>query len=205
MRVRSSGAEREPRPTDVSQHIKRLGVKVDLPEYARKTLAAIDAVHTDGNLPQLRFDEATIIGEAQARYYYDQRVIELDPAKSAPHLAFVHEIGHAIDYALGLGSFASATNNPALQRWRNAVYGSQGYIRILEYADSITSLAAAEYINYAMRNSELWARSYAQYIASRSEDPTLSVSQLRNRQDYEPDEVQLQWQDEDLRGYCQRN
>ena len=95
MRVRSSGAEREPRPTDVSQHIKRLG-EGDLPEYAQKTLAAIDAVHTDGNLPELRFDEATIIGEAQARYYYDQRVIELDPAKSAPHLAFVHEIGHAI-------------------------------------------------------------------------------------------------------------
>jgi hypothetical protein len=168
-----------------------------LPEYARKTLAAIDSVHTDGSLPQLRFDEAEIIGAAQARFYYDQQMIEIDPAKSAPHFALVHEIGHAIDYALGNGSFASATNDPALRHWRNAIYGSHGYLRILDYADRITSLAEAEYVNYAIRNSELWARSYAQYIAARSDDPVLLL-ELRNRQNYESDELQLQWQDEDF-------
>jgi len=195
-RVRNPGAGREPRPTDVSQHIARIG-NGDLPEYAQKTLAVIDAVHTDGGLPQLRFDEATISGGPQARYSYDQRLIEVDPAKSAPHFALVHEIGHAIAYALGDGSFASATNDPALRHWRDAIYGSQGYLRILDYADRITSLAEAEYVNYAIRNSELWARSYAQYIAARSEDRVLLL-QLRNRQDYKPEELQLQWHDEDF-------
>jgi hypothetical protein len=184
----------------------------------RRTLRAIDAVHGIGTrrLPRIPIAEevnSTRFG-AYARTVGGQAVrITVEQDGNHKSLTTAHEIGHFLDHqALGTtGQFASEASVPALTRWRTAVERSRAvfdlrdmvlrrWVEVRE-ADGSTStfLVATTYIGFLLRPSELWARSYAQYITVRSGDPVLTAQLASERErlpwmPYYPE----QWDDDDF-------
>jgi hypothetical protein len=177
----------------------------------REVVAAIDRVHGDGMLPSipLAFVDGPSVRPVHAvDGAFVSNVVGRDEVhaqaifirRRAPNRRFValHEIGHFLD-ACGLpGKGWSSESHPMLVPWRQAVIASRAYrglIELSEANDSTTSQRATVLLD----TTELWARSYAQFVAARSGVDALknSIDVLRQR---EPGEVYWprQWDDEDF-------
>ena len=101
-----------------------------------------------------------------------------------------HEIGHFIDYSgLGANAFASETDS-ALERWRKAVRES-GTIKHIAGMKSMRPKRKAVFLS----ETEMFARSYAQYVAKRSADPQMlkELDRIRNGIEY-----WRQWKDDEF-------
>jgi hypothetical protein len=167
-------------------------------------VSAVDAVHWDGPLPatpvvlrplrtvygRLRIDPST-------HSPIDIRISTLAPE---PELTLLHELGHLLDWSgIGTpGSFASDAD-PLLAGWRSQVVTSQAVKWIRSLSLIVTAAGVVQYLEGLLDTSELWARSYAQFVAIRSGDPTLLgyLDQIRMRRS---DEVYIshQWDDPDF-------
>ncbi|MFW6217419.1 MAG: phage minor head protein, partial [Verrucomicrobiota bacterium] len=124
-------------------------------EAYERTGDAIDEVHGDGPLPvrPLRTDrDLPHHGE-----WRPSEGIVLNPRTEYPDLSIAHETGHMLDYfALGTApGYASAAGQ--LAPVMDAIRGSAGY----------RALAEAGLGDYWLEPSEVFARAYAQYIATR--------------------------------------
>jgi hypothetical protein len=114
-------------------------------------------------------------------------LIEIDPRGSAPELSLAHETGHDFDNAFGvldptsgerlMGSQAALRGllKPELQNAYNEVFkaitSSQTYSNLktaLYYATENSYTGMISFTEYLMEPEELFARSYAQHIATRS-------------------------------------
>jgi hypothetical protein len=85
-----------------------------------------------------------------------------------PRLSMVHEAGHVIDLlAHGVQGESSAMYAIEWDRWRSAVLATDHY-RELRAFRAIEDDAVHRDVNYSLQLDELWACSYAQYIAVRS-------------------------------------
>ena len=110
----------------------------------------------------------------------------------------LHEIGHFLDaFALPSRGFSSLAH-PELDRWRVAVGESRAYRDLLDLSRAVAA-EHRERLLEALRLDEVWARSYAQFVASRCRDPSLhaevaAVSLGRAGEVYYP----LQWKDRDF-------
>jgi hypothetical protein len=97
---------------------------------------------------------------------YDRRG-RIELSRHAEHLglAFLHELGHAVDHlVLGRGRrYASETSR--LAAWWHAVESSRAFAR----------LAGAEDAFYWRSRREAFARSFAQWVAGRASDGGLSA------------------------------
>lgn len=168
----------------------------------RDAVAAIDRVHQDGVLPVIPVTPVThsplIDRHGQFSKIAGQISIEVNPASQSAALTVVHEVGHFLDYS-GLGNPGEwASEMPgAMDRWRAAISESRGIQRLrplLEAGadrtiETLTDGTVVEYrvkqgyLRYMLRPRELWARSYAQFIAVESADLTLlhQLDDLRSR------------------------
>lgn len=145
-------------------------------ERVRRVLALIDAVHRAPPLPSVRITASTRTWGSDGWYRFDRagrpREIVLNPESTALELAVVHEIGHVLDHqVLGRpGGFASR-RDPALLAWRSAVGASAACAEIRrDRRDRELIGRAVDDCVYLLRFEEMWARSYAQYIAATSGD-----------------------------------
>ena len=153
----------------------------------------IDAAHDDGTLPPIRVTQevskSSSLGEYRSPLYgptaWGKRGpgIGVNKAGQRPELTVCHEVGHALDELVLMASpsggvFASEVS-PELAEWRQAVSASAaaGACR--------TSLAAggttARYYRYLLTGREQFARSYAQYIATKTGDATMLAHVAANR------------------------
>ena len=190
------------------------------------TLDAIGKVHGDGELPPIPIESTASRGR-QGAYWHDPRIGSADKitiSRNADNPAFTlaHEIGHFLDHQginggqAGAGAFASLNVERAelagLREWEAAIKASRARKEMIDMAargkvevtlpDGITTMydVDSRYIlRYALDGEEQFARSYAQYIAVRSGDPTLleGLNAARNR---EAGQVYYatQWDDDDF-------
>lgn len=179
----SSGARQSPISAIMDIKINDRGLRQELNE----ALAAIDRTHDDGAVPAhvVRLGRSSALGE----FFRDQGLIVIKRTGPWRRLTFAHETGHAIDYyAFGdPRSFASETD-AAFAGWRAAIAKS----------DAVATLKAAANIPnraYFLRQLELFARSYAQYIAYRSEDAAMLADVERILGGEQP---WRQWQPDDF-------
>lgn len=165
--------------------------------------AVIRAVH---HLPSYPLEYR--ISRARKRYaaYYDYSTPQRDRIavsvyNATPHFSFAHEMGHFVDRR-GLtnpagGAFASRTS-PTMEIWRKAIAESESY-KELRRMKTVGSSEIQAALNYFMRPQELWARSYAQYIAVKSAHSAL-LTELQEIQAEMRDNLRLstQWREEDF-------
>lgn len=169
---------------------------------AERTLRAIGKVHGDG-----RLDHIPVVPERmteQARFSWRTsgaaHNIEVDPTQRFQEFSIAHEIGHYLDHtAMGTpGKFSSETarraspDYQAWKKWRSAIDGSDAFAML-------KALPTGQTRRYALDRRELWARSYAQWITTRSKDPHMraALDELTGRvgADWY---VAWQWTDDDF-------
>jgi hypothetical protein len=164
--------------------------KITLPtppffDTARAALEHINHLHGDGPLPAISVREEQL--NEPAAYEYDTqtgRALGILLSGDYTELEVIHEIGHFLDHwGLARGQFASETNE-ALHDWREAVRASSAY-RTLEALQGVTETTIEVFdehfilpvsqqdVRYFLRWRECFARSYAQYVAVSSGNPTL--------------------------------
>lgn len=110
-------------------------------------------------------------------------------------LTFAHEVGHLLEGALipppSRFGVRNWTTDVVMQDWRAAVKSTDSYRRLEEIArtgrvtigesgEMTSRVAPPGYLSYLLKEEELWARSYAQYISSRSRNETM-LAQVRAR------------------------
>jgi SPP1 gp7 family putative phage head morphogenesis protein len=135
-------------------------------------VALVDKAHDDGVLPAI-----PVTGKVPGRsngVYVSRRSgtpVEIGIKGTGPNpiMTTAHELGHFIDHqALDTaGRFASQVS-PALAGWRQVVLESAPIQAIR--AQLATSSQSRAYFQYLLAPEEIWARAYAQYIATRTGD-----------------------------------
>lgn len=157
---------------------------------------------------------------APAAFEYDQfsgvpDALIISNEIAAEAFEVLHELGHQADLLLSKmpGQFASQTGE--LSEWWAAVKASQAYQHLKSLSDgqivalqrgtqTLRRRARGKDLEYFLRPQELFARSYAQYVAATSQD-TVLLRQLGQRQSH-PDAQRLyteQWLDDDFEPIAQ--
>ncbi|RYZ81715.1 MAG: hypothetical protein EOP06_23005 [Proteobacteria bacterium] len=174
----------------------------------------INRLHRTENIPRLPI-QIEVLRHMHGGLDVRQSPAGLLPQKividrSCPHieLTVAHEIGHLIDL-MGIGQankFAS-DRDPIMLEFKSVIadsnaiktlklYHQQGYGPSPSDA-SRNVRVEKDLIEYWLQDKELWARAYAQYIASKSEHPHFKdqLQKLQSRTDYT---MHSQWSDEDF-------
>lgn len=151
--------------------------------------------------------------------------IAIDPDGPHIELTTAHEVGHYIDhqalakaiirsqgstdYEKFAGTWASpqAHDEPALKRWWQVVTQSKAYQTLdakrknpaghaVTVASGYTVEPSPSFIDYLLDPSELWARSYSQYVASKSQSRAMleGVKDARQSKLY----AEAQWDEQDF-------
>jgi HK97 family phage portal protein len=166
-----------------------------------EAIGAIDRVHGDGTLPNLPVvTKSDMDAYGQYRYFTSGKAdsIRINSKGNHHQLTLAHEIGHFLDQqALGGAKAMASDRDPRLEAWRRAVDESQAVQRLTDkrrnpenYAAEVehagqryTAKPDRLFTAYLLRREELWARSYAQYIAERSGNATLLAQLAAERVD----------------------
>jgi hypothetical protein len=179
-------------------------------EITKSVLDAIDSVHGDGVLPFIQV-ESTSAKTFSAQYVYKasgtSETIRIKPKFEDAEFNMLHEIGHFIDHKglSGDRKWRFATDDmEELKEWKTAVTASKTMKRleniILEKDDVFRKAAYSRDLKHALymnETREVWARSYAQYIAIKSGNPKL-MAQLRRGQEFSRTGYPDQWDDTDF-------
>lgn len=160
-------------------------------EKVGRVLTAIDKVHGDGALPIIplkRLPSNASYEGAYYRTYSDEAVkIALRAGADHPELTVAHEIGHFIDHKGFPGAGYASPTSPLFAGWRDAIRNSEAFKRLqalaagpdLHIVNGRGVGINKGYVDYLSSWHELWARSYAQYIAMKSGDETMLSQLLR--------------------------
>lgn len=168
-------------------------------------LSAIDSVHGDGTLRPIPINQRkskTTWGQYKYRQMRDRSIpveININPTEGN-HAAttMAHEVGHYLDdQSLRITQVLPTDKiTPEIQAWRKTIADSEAVKTLQDWrskgheititdpntGQERTGKVDATYIKYMLRHDELWARSYAQYIATRSGNPTMlaEISAIRS-------------------------
>ena len=191
--VKGSGQKKQAL-NPVSSSLQYNGTDQEYKDMIRRVLNAIDNIHDDGELniipvtDQLMEDLGLFTGVRIARkypdgttkYFYEGKSINVSPHADNKNLTFAHEIGHFIDYkGIGKPGQMSSIQSPIVNKWREAVLESKQYNYLVKLRDTVKDPESLEHLYYLLDMDELWARSYAQYVAQKSGDAVL-LKELEN-------------------------
>jgi hypothetical protein len=193
-------------PDDDAPLVRPVSAALALPtgrlgELARFALAVVDRVHLDGELPRIPIDRYRDKSHFEGQYRYKvnsgrAQGIGIDPFGPVPEFAVLHEIGHFLDHqALGKpGAFAS-NRHPDLEEWRRAVRATRSYLGLRELREKNPSFPG---VRFLLKYTELWARSYSQYVAVKSQNTTLLQQLANDREHQELPYNWAHWEDDDF-------
>ena len=185
--------QEKPQPSGppVSGHVANVtsGVK----QIVNHAMAQIDKVHGDGGLPSVQIDGRPGRGSSGV-FRVNENSIGLAANGPHPELTLAHEAGHWIDRrAFALPPFKFMSESDLGAAWRTAVEQSTAYKQLRQVDPK--SPKDSHYLSYLTSWKELWARSYAQFIAENSGDERM-LKQLQGR--LQGGIPQLQWSADDF-------
>ena len=139
------------------------------PELAR-ALAAASALHvlrSDLEPVPVRATSTTSQSGCYRLRHGDPVDLRVSRRHGRVALSFLHELGHFVDHQLGseLGPTWASERHEAFAGWREAVS------RLPARLPASTGRSRRRYFN---SSKEMWARSYAQTVLARSQDPGLN-------------------------------
>jgi hypothetical protein len=157
-------------------------------------LADIDRVHGDGNLPSVPAGivESSLRAKGVQAYYASAqsgRPLRFGYGSKAmahqPHMAVYHETAHFLDHAGFDGDLTTMTSGSSdlFAEWRKAVRASAAIQNMQNWRNGIGAPLGVNtsHLDYHLSTDEIWARSYAQYIAVKSGNKA-ALKELRNMQ-----------------------
>lgn len=163
-------------------------------DYATKV---IDGIHGDGKLPGCSANMNNKMSALGSFDYYC-RILNVRMNNNAhPELTAIHEIGHYIDYH-GLSKepgklrMTDSVDNPKVRSLIDTLRNSKTIDNGIEYYSD-----SPAFQSYYLRDREIFARAYAQYIATKSGDAVL-LKQLKESQENSYSKY-MQWPDEEFR------
>ena len=176
-----------------------------------RAISLVDKVHDDGELPKIYFIKST---DKEVLGYIGMdkitgRAKQISVSTYSPHkeLTTLHEIGHFLDLE-GFGKkgfFSSKQSLEILDDWFAAVRKSKA-IKSLEkmkqerkYKGIHLSVKQMKFVNYLLYEHEIWARAYAQYIATKSGDVTTKEQVQLKRTSGGDIWLSQQWSDSDFK------
>jgi len=176
-----------------------------------RALAAIDAVHPFFAQPLIPLvlkpgTDQTLGGTGVGGYAHWRGVplsVDISSDSPSPGLSTLHEIGHQLDQQV-FAPIASAEQwgsdlDPLLDEWREAVMASRGYSTLVLNCERSIETMDPELVLYAISLKEAFARSYAQWIATRSDDDELHAElDVTLDRESEPGMIAWQWQADDF-------
>jgi len=148
-------------------------------------LGVIDAIHGDGDLPEIplgwskstkwngamKFSVNKLSGEMTATS------ISVSTISPHPHMTVAHEIGHFLDQQ-GIGSRRFASVDPKFsllfKAFNDAIAGSDSFQVIQKLTTLNLSQKTKEHLAYIQQPEELFARAYAQWVATKSKNKTFA-------------------------------
>ncbi len=177
------------RPLETSPDGVSLETIISVPdgnEYtqARRALDIIRRIHGDGQIPPISVREWRFADHPAALEYdhNDDGTIRPRGILVGFGLEYsahdvIHEIGHLLDWAIGRKVYASQSNHPLLAKWREAVESTTTIRRLRALDGQKTMIWRGEEImvdqkeiTYQPNPTEMFARTYAEFIASVSGD-----------------------------------
>jgi hypothetical protein len=207
----------EPLPA-VSSAFTIKGVGSDVKAAFVEALADIDAIHTDGLLPEIE-SVSSNSNSVDGFFRYktadpmDGPEISVSERSDSKDLTAAHEIGHAID-VVGVGQGKTVVDsNQEFKAWRKAINDSNP-IKFLKSLLTKTSLTLEyegrsitvdlsrkeikKHIRYLLKPEEIWARSYSQFVASRSSRPIMKKQLQKEMESLEGFVFKTQWPDSEF-------
>lgn len=195
-------------------------------KHYKRALDAIDSVHGDGDLPEIPIktnSQMRSFGRLNSRWKgkkdgWVTEFIEVNGKKDHPELTSVHEIGHFLDNHgmahdianwgatdnLNFGTiwddYIRALNNSDWMKtaMRMSALPEEFAVEVSEGALSWTAQVDQRHLRYLTSSREIWARSYAQYIATKSGDEVL-LAQLADRREEMIYGMINQWDEDDFK------
>lgn len=212
----NTGTVAKGKPVSEAFNVKKSILTSFQEQRVADAIATIDSVHGDGELPNVLVG---INGERSRSgvFIFDEKAqkfeIGISSLSTHPELVFAHETGHLLD-SKGLGEGgkpASKSGSPEMKEWATAVNSSAAITHLNEmkkfpyqYEKEVTQKDGTivsvrpdkAYLVYATSDVEVFARSYAQYIAVRSGNQEMlkAVRDSRMSTLYPG----LQWEDSDF-------
>lgn len=186
-----------PDGTPVSEAVVIKANDVGVRQSIEHVLRVIDSVHGDGEL--LRGTEinnartgAGVLGVCRRQmtsWANGDVKMSISIARLGPYKEFtaVHELGHFLDVS-GLGMrnwIPGSTLGTELSGWKQAIENSSAYQQLTQKLAGMPKRSpGAKHLEYLLNSEELFARSYAQYVASKSGDRVLldQLEKLRTSQ-----------------------
>lgn len=187
----------------------------------RRAAGLIDQVHGDGSLPSVPVRAEHLPLGDYGRYRYRPATGEPHDIQMSTYLlfqkpsfvsgTFIHEVGHFLDHQgmFGQGVYASeaaANGHGPLVGWWRAIEGTPEHQRLRDMLQNPGQYTLSngnpfgpievDFLEYLSRPRELWARSYMQYIAVRTDDPFLRIY-LNEGHDEEFGDI-MQWDNENF-------
>jgi hypothetical protein len=161
----------------------------------RRAFDVIDSVHGDGKLPII---PTGAVNPRQARMGTQAGYVHLrggqpyslvfgnNILKHAPHIGVFHETGHFLDHAGFDGDYSAfESESPGiLDGWRQSVKTSKAIQTMADWRRGTGRPMGAsdQMLDYMLSAKETWARSYAQWVATRSGNAA-ALKELANMQE----------------------
>jgi hypothetical protein len=174
-------------------------------QVRRQTVAAakaIDGVHGDGQLEEfpvkaLRSSRG-VAGVTRISIGGRISGVDINPSGPWPELTVCHELGHVLDHVVfgGGRELGSTVAGGQLTDVMQAIGRSAAVKRLRDSAATadLPDVMRKRISNYLLYAPELWARAYAQYVASKTDDVALR-KQLAKRLEAKGAE---QWEADDF-------
>lgn len=177
----------------------------------REALTAIDQVHGDGPLPEIPVGTSTArsrLGAYWSSSTGEAKKITINVNGDHIRMTTAHEIGHFLDHhGIGAPGKWASERSDLLEVWRIAVKESQAYKTllsvkpgpvtiVLEDGRQMSYYRDGKYLRYLQTTRELFARSYAQYVATRSGNAAMRAELDKLVRDQV--DIPTQWGDDDF-------
>jgi hypothetical protein len=201
-----------------SGNSKRVSVinqaKGDRKAAVEATIEEINRIHRVDNLPRLPLIVEVLRGMHGAlntrstKNGLEPQGISIDRGCQHVEMTTAHEIGHLIDL-VALGEpyrFASHGKNEIMEDFKTAVAESNAIKNLRIYQEGnapdatdkkLNSPLEKHLVSYWLQEHEIWARAYAQYIATKGGNENLKA-QLKDVQNKSSFQRERQWSEEDF-------
>jgi DNA-directed RNA polymerase subunit F len=172
----------------------------------KESVEIIDSVHGGTGLPMIRVRNANVRenGFFSRGKQYPREIAIRTENNPMPHVSLFHEVGHLLDFSgIGTQSKFASIGDPLLDGWRYALMKSNAYRNLVAHRFRIEQGALwgntdqLIYARYITSLEEFWARSYAQYIATKSDS---IMAKLELNLILQNDKLGTHWQEDDFTG-----